>query len=219
MGIRCSLPHRPSTEGRAGAALFFAPLAPFGAAGACRCHRRQADCERSWSCARTQNAARGLSSVVAVDKRGRLDRGVSEGSRSDGKCPRGLLRYGGRASSRASDEGRVARSGVGRRLPRFVRLPAALAVFLIRGYRRFISPLLGDHCRFYPSCSQYGIEAFEKHGFFKGTLLTFFRIARCGPWHSGGYDPVPERSFPLWNRLAGRIGKRATVFKRRERPD
>ncbi|MDR3253982.1 MAG: membrane protein insertion efficiency factor YidD [Synergistaceae bacterium] len=67
-----------------------------------------------------------------------------------------------------------------------------LAVFLIRLYQRFISPLIGSHCRFYPTCSQYAVEAYERHGYLKGTLLAIWRIVRCGPWHSGGFDPVPE---------------------------
>ena len=65
-----------------------------------------------------------------------------------------------------------------------------LAVLLIKGYQRFISPLLGSNCRFYPTCSQYAIEAYERHGFMKGSVLTLLRIARCGPWHPGGVDPV-----------------------------
>ncbi|MDR0649798.1 MAG: membrane protein insertion efficiency factor YidD [Synergistaceae bacterium] len=67
-----------------------------------------------------------------------------------------------------------------------------LTVLLIRGYQRFISPLLGSNCRFYPTCSQYAIDAYEKHGFIKGSALTLLRVARCGPWHPGGVDPVPE---------------------------
>ncbi|MDR2780588.1 MAG: membrane protein insertion efficiency factor YidD [Synergistaceae bacterium] len=63
---------------------------------------------------------------------------------------------------------------------------------LIKTYRRFISPLLGAHCRFYPTCSQYALEAFQKHGFLKGIILTARRLARCGPWHQGGIDRVPD---------------------------
>lgn len=70
---------------------------------------------------------------------------------------------------------------------------AALAVLLIRGYRRFISPLLGDRCRFYPSCSQYAIVVFREWGFFKGAWLTLRRLLKCGPWHEGGFDPPPRR--------------------------
>jgi putative membrane protein insertion efficiency factor len=57
-------------------------------------------------------------------------------------------------------------------------------------YRRFISPLLPNSCRFYPSCSEYALEAIEKHGALKGMFLSIMRILRCNPFHSGGYDPL-----------------------------
>ena len=65
--------------------------------------------------------------------------------------------------------------------------------FLIRVYQVALSPLLGPNCRYYPTCSQYAIEALETHGAFKGTWLTIKRISRCHPWHEGGFDPVPGR--------------------------
>ena len=68
----------------------------------------------------------------------------------------------------------------------------ALLIALIRGYQWFISPLLGNHCRFYPSCSQYAREAIERHGALRGVWLAIRRVARCHPWHPGGVDPVPE---------------------------
>ena len=70
----------------------------------------------------------------------------------------------------------------------------ALLIALIRGYQWFISPLLGNHCRFYPSCSQYAREAIERHGALRGVWLAMRRVARCHPWHPGGVDPVPEPS-------------------------
>jgi putative membrane protein insertion efficiency factor len=67
-----------------------------------------------------------------------------------------------------------------------------LLIALIRGYQWFISPLLGNHCRFYPSCSQYAREAIERHGAVRGVWLAIRRVTRCHPWHPGGVDPVPE---------------------------
>lgn len=64
-------------------------------------------------------------------------------------------------------------------------------VVLIRLYRLLISPWLGNRCRFHPSCSEYAIEALERHGPFRGTFLAVKRVGRCHPWHPGGYDPVP----------------------------
>lgn len=66
-----------------------------------------------------------------------------------------------------------------------------LLVFLVRIYRLAISPLLGRSCRFHPSCSEYAIEAIERHGSCKGSWLAARRISRCHPWNPGGYDPVP----------------------------
>lgn len=63
---------------------------------------------------------------------------------------------------------------------------------LIRGYQLFLSPLMGNNCRFYPSCSHYALEALDKHGALKGAWLGFRRITRCHPWNKGGLDPVPE---------------------------
>lgn len=62
---------------------------------------------------------------------------------------------------------------------------------LIAGYQRFLSPLLPRVCRFYPSCSTYASEAIERHGAWRGGILAVRRIARCHPFHPGGYDPVP----------------------------
>lgn len=67
-----------------------------------------------------------------------------------------------------------------------------IAMGLIRAYQIAISPILPSSCRFQPTCSHYGYEAFKKHGFFKGFILTARRIGRCHPFNPGGYDPVPE---------------------------
>jgi putative membrane protein insertion efficiency factor len=67
-----------------------------------------------------------------------------------------------------------------------------LITLLLRGYQWFLSPLLGSHCRYTPGCSDYALDAIEKHGAGKGLWLACKRILRCHPWHQGGYDPVPE---------------------------
>ncbi|WKA56075.1 membrane protein insertion efficiency factor YidD [Planococcus shixiaomingii] len=67
---------------------------------------------------------------------------------------------------------------------------------LIRFYQRFISPLSPPSCRFYPTCSHYGIEAVEKHGALKGAYLAIRRILKCHPFHKGGIDFVPEEWPP-----------------------
>ena len=65
------------------------------------------------------------------------------------------------------------------------------ALKLIRFYQVAVSPWTPPSCRYVPTCSQYGYEAISKHGFFKGGMLTAWRILRCNPWSLGGYDPVP----------------------------
>lgn len=67
----------------------------------------------------------------------------------------------------------------------------ALLRLLIRGYQLTLGPLLGSQCRFHPSCSDYGLQAVEKHGAARGAVLIVCRVCRCHPWHSGGLDPVP----------------------------
>jgi putative membrane protein insertion efficiency factor len=61
----------------------------------------------------------------------------------------------------------------------------------LRAYQVVLSPWLGPSCRFHPSCSHYADEALERHGLLRGGWLTARRVCRCGPWHPGGYDPVP----------------------------
>jgi uncharacterized protein len=72
-----------------------------------------------------------------------------------------------------------------------VQLPRRALALLIRGYQRFLSPLLPPSCRFYPSCSQYALEAIGRHGALKGSWLAIRRLARCHPFNAGGFDPVP----------------------------
>ena len=66
-----------------------------------------------------------------------------------------------------------------------------LLSLLILAYRYSVSPLLGMHCRFHPSCSTYALEALQRHGTARGGWLALRRLARCHPWHPGGHDPVP----------------------------
>ncbi|MDD2699647.1 MAG: membrane protein insertion efficiency factor YidD [Sideroxydans sp.] len=67
----------------------------------------------------------------------------------------------------------------------------SLFLFLVRGYKYLISPLLPPSCRFHPSCSQYAEEAIVKYGALKGFWLSVKRVLRCNPWSAGGFDPVP----------------------------
>ena len=76
-------------------------------------------------------------------------------------------------------------------MQRLLALPRRTLVGLIRGYQKFISPALPPACRFYPSCSQYAIEAIARHGALRGSWLAARRLARCHPFHPGGVDPVP----------------------------
>ena len=63
-------------------------------------------------------------------------------------------------------------------------------VFLIRLYQKFVSPLFPPSCRFYPSCSEYAVQAFKKYGVLKGGAKSVWRILRCNPFNKGGYDPL-----------------------------
>lgn len=65
-----------------------------------------------------------------------------------------------------------------------------ILILIIRFYRKFISPLKGPTCRFYPTCSAYSIEAIKKYGPIKGSYLSLRRILKCHPFHEGGYDPL-----------------------------
>lgn len=72
--------------------------------------------------------------------------------------------------------------------------PVRAVIFLIELYRNMISPLRLPSCRFMPTCSQYAVEALGQYGLVRGSWLTAVRLAKCGPWHRGGWDPIPERA-------------------------
>lgn len=80
---------------------------------------------------------------------------------------------------------------------------ARVLTALVVAYRRYVSPVLPARCRFYPSCSAYGLEALAKHGALRGTGLIVWRLLRCHPFHPGGYDPVPD---PIRHRPADVTG-------------
>lgn len=76
-------------------------------------------------------------------------------------------------------------------MTRVTHLPNLLFIALIRFYQIALSPLMVPSCRFYPSCSQYGLEAFRKYNIFKAIGLTIWRVLRCNPFNRGGFDPLP----------------------------
>jgi putative membrane protein insertion efficiency factor len=71
-----------------------------------------------------------------------------------------------------------------------------LLILFLRGYRYFLSPLVGNQCRFAPTCSVYALEAIERFGAWRGGVLAARRLARCHPWNAGGWDPVPDAAKP-----------------------
>ncbi len=72
-------------------------------------------------------------------------------------------------------------------------MPARVVLAMVNFYRTWISPYRLPTCRFTPTCSEYATEAVQEHGAAKGVGLALIRLAKCGPWHRGGWDPVPER--------------------------
>ncbi|MBQ7561705.1 MAG: membrane protein insertion efficiency factor YidD [Synergistaceae bacterium] len=70
-----------------------------------------------------------------------------------------------------------------------------LAIILIRIYQIFISPFIGAHCRFYPTCSNYALSVYKEWGFFRGTWLTLKRLIKCGAWNPGGVDLPPKKIY------------------------
>jgi uncharacterized protein len=80
-------------------------------------------------------------------------------------------------------------------------LAARALIGLVRGYRFFLKPWLGNACRFEPTCSAYALQALERHGAAAGSYLAARRLARCHPWCAGGLDPVPDAAPTLFTRL------------------
>jgi len=73
-------------------------------------------------------------------------------------------------------------------------------IWLIKLYRKYISPIKPSCCRFTPTCSAYALEAYSKRGFCAGTILTVYRILRCNPFCRPGYDPVPDKGFRAFSK-------------------
>ena len=71
------------------------------------------------------------------------------------------------------------------------KILTAPVILLIQAYRYILSPLIGSHCRYTPSCSRYALDAVQAYGVVKGLWLAIKRVGSCHPWHAGGYDPVP----------------------------
>ncbi len=72
-----------------------------------------------------------------------------------------------------------------------MNIMARILMWLIKAYQVLLSPFFGQQCRFYPTCSQYALEAINKHGAIVGSYYTVRRLLRCHPWHAGGHDPIP----------------------------
>lgn len=68
---------------------------------------------------------------------------------------------------------------------------ARVLIWLVKAYQFGLSPMLGSHCRFTPTCSRYAIEALQAYGALRGSWLALRRVLRCHPWHPGGHDPIP----------------------------
>jgi len=71
--------------------------------------------------------------------------------------------------------------------------PRSLVVVVLRFYQRWISPAFGERCRYYPSCSEYAVQAVQRFGIVRGLLLATWRLLRCNPWSRGGFDPVDDQ--------------------------
>ena len=81
-------------------------------------------------------------------------------------------------------------------------MSARLLVLLVRAYQRALSPLLGDRCKYHPTCSQYAVDALREYGALRGTVLAVWRVLRCNPWSAGGVDHAHDQT--LFRRRAAR---------------
>ena len=79
-----------------------------------------------------------------------------------------------------------------------MRLPQYAVMGLIKAYQLVVSPLTGPTCKYYPSCSHYGLEAVRTHGALAGSVMAAWRVLRCNPWSNGGVDEVPVKGEPLF---------------------
>lgn len=135
------------------------------------------------------------------DLGGWSDEGLNRGERSDGVrvLPAPGDRWSGSPTALPATT-HVALVGVALLVPAregaavVGRAAVAVLTALIAVYRRGISPLLGPRCRFHPTCSAYALDALRARGLLRGTLMTLVRLAKCGPWHPGGLDPVSPRA-------------------------
>ena len=97
-----------------------------------------------------------------------------------------------------------------------------LLIGFVKAWRAVVSPLYGPVCKYYPSCSAYGLEALKLHGAVKGSALAVWRILRCNPWSRGGVDPVPGSELAAqvaqWWPADGPIGELETKISRAEAP-
>lgn len=88
------------------------------------------------------------------------------------------------------------------RVSRIRAAPSRLVTFLIELYRNYVSPMRPPTCRFTPTCSEYAVTALREWGLLRGLALTSWRLAKCGPWYPGGFDPVPQRHSRRAHRAA-----------------
>ena len=92
--------------------------------------------------------------------------------------------------------------------------PVRAVIFVVQLYRHMVSPLRLPTCRFMPTCSQYAVDALTEYGLIRGGWLAAVRLAKCGPWHRGGWDPIPEQPVRGANECDHRTGEAPSVQER-----